>query len=138
VWGIFLPARAAKPSAAAAPRHGKGGWVEASCEPGLDHLAQIPGDKGNDPDAVGGDHLLQVPRDRTAHQRADAELGQAKSLLDGKVIRQKFVRLAHHLSGVGFDNAHLPRHVEHRRNSVLPCRKGCLHRSLLRYRFTSR
>jgi hypothetical protein len=112
-----------KPAPAAAARHGESIPIKAARKPSLDDLAQIAGHKGDDPNAVGGDHLLQRPGNRATNQGADAKRREAKRLLDGQVIRQKFLCFAHYLSSLGFDKVDLSNHIKDRRDSIVPGRK---------------
>lgn len=110
-------------------RHGKGVRIKGSRQPGLDHLPQIAGHKGNDPDTLCGDRDMQRPGDGAAHQSADAKFRQTNRLLNRQVIHQHFLRFADYLASPGFHKVNLPGNVKDRRDSIVPCCKCSFHRA---------
>ena len=136
---LFQNAQAPATAATAPPAawHGEVFAFETSPEPGLDDLAQIAGHERDHPDPVRGDDGVQRPGDRPAHQRFDAELGQAKRLPDRHVIRQGFLPFGDDPSGFDLGDMDAPRGVEDRRDPTVPVREGRFHRPASCLSFTA-
>lgn len=105
--------------------------MQAALGPGLDHFAQITGNKRYQLDTVGGDQGLQGPGNRSADQSADAEFDQALRLLQRLIRDQQFLRFADDALGLECDDMDPLRGIEDRRNAFIQVCECYLHDSRL-------
>jgi hypothetical protein len=118
---------AATPSLSAATWHGEYLLFEGAGKVPPDDLAKIAGDERDYPDSVRGDHRLRGAGYRAAHECIDAELRETKPLAFSAVVRERLLGLADDPPPLRHDDVDLSRHVEHRRDSMIPDRECRFH-----------
>lgn len=105
--------------------HVEGWFSQLPREPGPNHVREIAGDERHHLDPSRRDHLEHRPRNGAAHERVHPEFGQPRHSTAREFGRKPFVRLRDGLSRLGVNDPHLPRHIAHRGNAVVPARKAC-------------
>lgn len=112
------------PAATAAAGHRESRLVEAASEPRPNDLVPLAGDERHDPDTEGVDDLPHRPRDRTADERVDAEVGEAGRFPTHRPGGERLFRAREDPAGFGLDDEKLEGGVEDGGDPAAPAGEG--------------